>query len=118
MLRLAATAAVVALLIGAVVESVPPAGLAEPPVVRAARQFSAVKVERVGNYLSSEIAAGKIPGAVILVQQHGKPVYSQSFGVRDVVSRVPMTADTIFRIYSMSKPRCCSMAGGLTAGAT
>jgi CubicO group peptidase (beta-lactamase class C family) len=104
MLRLAATAAVVALLIGAVIESVPPAGLAEPPVARAARQFSAAKVERVGDYLSSEIAVGKIPGAVILVQQHGKPVYSQSLGVRDVVSRVPMTADTIFRIYSMSKP--------------
>ena len=45
-----------------------------------------------------------MPGAVILIQQHGKPVYFESFGVRDVESRRPMTADTIFRIYSMSKP--------------
>jgi CubicO group peptidase (beta-lactamase class C family) len=103
-LRLAATAAALALLIGAVVETVPRAGLAEPPVAQAARQFSPAKLQRVGDYLGSEIAAGKIPGAVILVQQHGKPVYSQSFGVRDVVTRTPMTADTIFRIYSMSKP--------------
>lgn len=45
-----------------------------------------------------------MPGAVILIQQHGHPVYFESFGVRDVESRRPMTADTIFRIYSMSKP--------------
>ena len=45
-----------------------------------------------------------MPGAVLLVQQHGRPVYFESFGVRDVESRRPMTADTIFRIYSMTKP--------------
>ena len=45
-----------------------------------------------------------MPGAVILIQQHGRPVYFESFGVRDVDSRRPMTADTIFRLYSMSKP--------------
>src|SRR6202165_441536 len=50
------------------------------------------------------IAAGKVPGASRLIQQHGKPVYFEHFGVRDVVTRLPMTADTIFRIYSMSKP--------------
>jgi CubicO group peptidase (beta-lactamase class C family) len=45
-----------------------------------------------------------MPGAVILIQQHGRPVYFESFGVRDVESRRPMTPDTIFRLYSMSKP--------------
>jgi CubicO group peptidase (beta-lactamase class C family) len=62
------------------------------------------KLERVGDYIRQEIAAGTIPGAVILIQQHGHPVYFESFGVRDVESRRSMTADTIFRIYSMSKP--------------
>ena len=52
----------------------------------------------------NEIATGKIPGAVVLIQQHGHPVYFESFGVRDVESRRPMTADSIFRLYSMSKP--------------
>jgi CubicO group peptidase (beta-lactamase class C family) len=103
-LRLAGTVTALAFLAGAIIESVPRASLAEPPIVRADRQFSAAKLERVGDYLLSEIAAGKVPGAVILVQQHGKPIYSQSLGVRDVVTRAPMTADTIFRIYSMSKP--------------
>jgi CubicO group peptidase (beta-lactamase class C family) len=101
---LVGTVAALACLLGAVVETVPRAGLAEPPVVLAARQFSPAKLQRVGEYLSSEITAGKLPGAVILVQQHGKPVYSNSLGVRDVVNRMPMTADTIFRVYSMSKP--------------
>jgi CubicO group peptidase (beta-lactamase class C family) len=102
-LQLVGTVAAFALL-GAIVETIPHRGLAEPPVVRTDRQLSAAKLQRVGDYLESEIAAGKIPGAVILVQQHGKAVYAQSLGVRDVVTRTPMTADTIFRIYSMSKP--------------
>ena len=46
---------------------------------------------------------GKIPGAILLIQQHGKPVYFESFGLRDPETRQPMTPDTIFQIYSMSK---------------
>ena len=42
-------------------------------------------------------------GAVLLIQQHGKPVYLESFGVRDPATSQPMTPDTIFQIYSMSK---------------
>jgi CubicO group peptidase (beta-lactamase class C family) len=69
-----------------------------------ARTFARIKLERVGDYLRNEIAAGKIPGAIMLIQQHGQPVYFESFGVRDVATRLPMTPDTIFRLYSMSKP--------------
>lgn len=54
--------------------------------------------------MRNEIATGKIPGAIVLIQQHGHPVYFEKFGVRDVESRHPMTDDTIFRLYSMSKP--------------
>src|SRR6478609_1237673 len=59
---------------------------------------------RVGQYIRNEIATGKIPGAILLIQQHGMPVYSDNFGVRDVATKLPMSADTIFRLYSMSKP--------------
>ena len=69
-----------------------------------ARSFSPEKLERVGDYIRNEIATGKIPGAIMLIQQHGKPVYFENFGVRDVDSKLPMTPDTIFRLYSMSKP--------------
>jgi CubicO group peptidase (beta-lactamase class C family) len=70
----------------------------------AAASFSGEKLERVGDYIRNEIAVGKIPGAILLIQQHGHPVYFENFGVRDVATKLPMTADTIFRLYSMSKP--------------
>jgi CubicO group peptidase (beta-lactamase class C family) len=73
-----------------------------PPAVSSS--FAPDKLDRVGDYIRNEIATGKIPGAILLIQQHGKPVYFENFGVRDVATRLPMTADTIFRIYSMSKP--------------
>ena len=60
-------------------------------------------LERIGAYLHNEVVTSKIPGAVLLIQQHGKPVYFESFGVRSVVTKLRMTPDTIFRIYSMSK---------------
>ena len=81
----------------------PVAVQAEQPAA-AARELVAAKLDRVGDYVRNEVATGRIPGAVVLIQQHGKPVYAQSLGARDVATRAPMTADTIFRLYSMSKP--------------
>jgi CubicO group peptidase (beta-lactamase class C family) len=101
--RRCSIAAALALLIGAVALGWPGAGRAESPVSVSA-SFSRAKLERVGDYIRNEIATGKIPGAVILIQQHGQPVYFENFGVRDVATKLPMTADTIFRLYSMSKP--------------
>ena len=66
--------------------------------------FSAEGLKHVGDYFANEVATGKIPGAVVLIQQHDKPVYFETFGFRDVVAHTPMTKDAIFRIYSMSKP--------------
>ena len=40
----------------------------------------------------------------MLTQPHGKVAYYETFGVRDPATKAPMTANTIFRIYSMSKP--------------
>jgi CubicO group peptidase (beta-lactamase class C family) len=62
------------------------------------------KLERITEFFSNEVATGKLPGAVVLIQQHGKPVYLQCFGVRDVETKLPMTSDTIFALHSMTKP--------------
>src|SRR6185369_10716612 len=62
------------------------------------------KLERITAFFNHEVATGKLPGAVILVQQHGRPIYLKCFGVRDVATKLPMTADTIFAIHSMTKP--------------
>jgi CubicO group peptidase (beta-lactamase class C family) len=70
----------------------------------AGAHFNPQRLQRVGDFLRNEVANGKIPGAVLLIQQHGKPVYHELIGVRDVATKLPMTDDTIFRLYSMSKP--------------
>jgi len=65
---------------------------------------SAAKLERITEFFDNEVATGKLPGAVVLIQQHGKPVYLKCFGVQDVATKIPMTSDTIFALHSMTKP--------------
>jgi CubicO group peptidase (beta-lactamase class C family) len=77
--------------------------IAESPLPVSAG-FSAEGLNRVRDYMRNEVATGKIPGAVLLIERHGQPVLLENFGVLDVDSKRPMTADAIFRLYSMSKP--------------
>ncbi|GAC1495052.1 MAG: serine hydrolase domain-containing protein [Bradyrhizobium sp.] len=65
--------------------------------------FNPQKLERVGDFLRAQVAQGKIPGAILLIQQHGKSVYHEFVGVQDMVSKQPMTDRTIFRLFSMTK---------------
>jgi CubicO group peptidase (beta-lactamase class C family) len=96
-------ATVFALLLCAAIIAGPARLSAEPPVAAHSR-FSAEGLKRVGAYLQNEVDTGKLPGAIILIQQHGKPTYYRKLGVRDVATKLPMTDDTIFRLYSMAKP--------------
>jgi CubicO group peptidase (beta-lactamase class C family) len=66
--------------------------------------LSRERLGRIGTFLKHEIADNKIPGAMMLIQRKGKLAYFEAFGVRDPATKAPMTANTIFRIYSMSKP--------------
>src|SRR5689334_16099802 len=62
------------------------------------------KFEQITAFFDNEVSTGKLPGAVILVQQHGRPLYLKSFGMQDVETGTPMSPDTIFAIHSMTKP--------------
>ena len=66
--------------------------------------FNQQKLGKIGEFFRNQVATEKIPGAILLIQQHGKPVYHEFFGVRDTETKAPMTDDTIFRIFSMTKP--------------
>src|SRR5882757_64060 len=85
--------------------------LAAAPSVRAestfdippGAHFNPDKLAKVGAFFRNEVDTGKIAGAIVLIQQHGKPVYHESFGVQDVVSKEPITDKTIFRLFSMTK---------------
>jgi CubicO group peptidase (beta-lactamase class C family) len=71
--------------------------------IPAGAHFNQEKLAKIGAFFENEVATGKIPGAIVLIQQHGKPVYNQSFGVQDVGSKAPITDKTIFRLFSMTK---------------
>jgi CubicO group peptidase (beta-lactamase class C family) len=93
-----------ALACGALMLGVTPPATAEGTFdIPAGAHFNQDKLAKVGEFFKNEIATGKIPGAIVLIQQKGKPVYREYFGVQDVVSKAPMTDQTIFRLFSMTK---------------
>ena len=94
---LAAAALVISLIIGGAFE------LHAESAAPAAGTLSPAALKQLGDAIRNEIATGKIPGGILLLQQHGKPVHFECFGVRDPDTGLPMTPDTIFQIYSMSK---------------
>lgn len=65
---------------------------------------SQARLGRITAFFDHEVATGNLPGAVVVIQQHGKPVYLKTFGVRDVATKHPMTPDTLFSLHSMTKP--------------
>ena len=65
--------------------------------------LSVEKLSAIDEFINGEIAAGRIPGAIVLVQRHDQPVYFKCFGRRDVDKQIPMTADAIFPIHSVTK---------------
>lgn len=75
-----------------------------PRVDPAQAGFSAEGLDRIGAVLDRDIAAGKLPGAVLAIARDGKLVFLKAYGYRDKAAGTPMTTDTIFSIASMTKP--------------
>lgn len=70
---------------------------------RPATGFTPQAVARLESAIGARIAAGEIPGAVLLMARHDE-VLERAFGRQRPDGDQPMTIDTIFRIYSMTKP--------------
>jgi CubicO group peptidase (beta-lactamase class C family) len=66
--------------------------------------FSSERLENLHNLIQNEIDKKHLAGAVTLLARHGKIVDYRTYGVRDLNTKAPMTKDTIFRDYSMTKP--------------
>lgn len=62
------------------------------------------RLDRVGKWIQHYVESGKLPGALVQVSRHGEVVFLSSVGYRDLEAVKPITIDTIFRIYSMTKP--------------
>ena len=87
---------------------VAPAALAESPLLPSAPAeqvgMSKQKLEHITTMFKQEIDQGKLPGVVVMVARKGKLVYSNAIGFQDKGSGTPMKSDSLFRIYSMTKP--------------
>src|ERR1700741_4509622 len=66
--------------------------------------FSSERLERLHALMQGVVDQKQIPGAVTILARHGKVVDYRTYGVRDLESGAPMTKDTIFRDFSMTKP--------------
>jgi len=66
--------------------------------------LSSERLQRITDTFKADVDKRAIPGAVVLIARHGKIAYFETVGVRDPATKMPMTKDSIFRIYSMSKP--------------
>lgn len=65
--------------------------------------FNPGRLQRLDAVIQTEIDAGRLAGAVMLVKRDGQDVVLRAYGQHDVENRVPMRTDAIFRIASMSK---------------
>ena len=66
--------------------------------------FSSERLERLHALIQDEVDHKQLAGAITLLARHGKVVDFRTYGKRDLATDVPMTTDTIFRDYSMTKP--------------
>jgi len=66
--------------------------------------MSAARLARLNGAFKKEIEDKKVPGVVMMIARKGKLVFTSAQGLRDPRGADPMRLDTIFRIYSMTKP--------------
>ena len=66
--------------------------------------MSQERLDRIAPALSKYVATGKIPGLITAVARRGKVVHFETQGFADFENSIPLKKDSLFRIYSMSKP--------------
>ena len=66
--------------------------------------LSSTRLERIKPVMQQYIDKGTFAGIVTFISRYGQPAHLEAFGVQDLESGRPMAADTIFCIFSMSKP--------------
>ncbi|MBK81561.1 MAG: serine hydrolase [Gammaproteobacteria bacterium] len=104
-MRVSARSGLVALVFGLAIAAAPAVQARELPEAKPARVgMSAERLQRLTDHMNQAVADGVMVGGLGLVARDGKVVYQQTYGLADREPERPMTEDTIFRIYSMSKP--------------
>lgn len=81
-------------------QSVTPLPIAKPESVG----MSSQRLANMGEFFRQQTERNASAGYVMMVARNGKLVYSAAVGMRDRENKLPMTLDTRFRIFSMTKP--------------
>ena len=66
--------------------------------------FDSQRLAKLDAYMAKAVADGRVAGMSTLLARHGQIVSEKTYGSRNLATGAPMTRDTIFRLYSMSKP--------------
>ncbi len=66
--------------------------------------LSAERLSLIGTHLHKYVDDERLPGTYVLVSRGGKVAYVDRYGQRDCERNLPVEADTLYRIYSMTKP--------------
>lgn len=66
--------------------------------------FDAVRLARLDAHFARYVDDGRLPGWLVCVARGGRVVHLSTYGRRDVECDAPVEIDTVFRIYSMTKP--------------
>ena len=91
-----------------------PLALQAQPLPEASPQsegFSPGGLARIDRFFEREIAADRVPGAVVAIARDGKLVYYKSYGFLNKATGERMPLDAIFNLASMTKPM--TVVGGL-----
>ncbi len=65
---------------------------------------SSERLARLGEGMRSLVDQGRLAGVLTMVARHGKVIEFEAAGKRDIAANLPMQKDSIFRIFSMTKP--------------
>ncbi len=72
--------------------------------------FDPARLARIETHFAKYVESGKLPGVHVAVTRGGKLAYETKIGHADVEAKKPIADDTIYRIYSMTKPICAVAA--------
>ena len=66
--------------------------------------FSQEKLAQIPRFMEAQVEAGTLPGALTLIWRRGATAHLSLVGRCDIAREKPIAENTIFRLYSMTKP--------------
>jgi CubicO group peptidase (beta-lactamase class C family) len=66
--------------------------------------FDGSRLLRIDDHFRRYVDDGRLPGWTVVVSRHGQVAHHSTYGMRDVEASLPTAGDTIYRIFSMTKP--------------